>query len=308
MGQAIKHDGLQCDLNHIDVSQIRYLDALFVAFPDFNGDISQWDVSKATSMNAMFSRTEFNGDISKWNVCAVRDMERLFKNSQFNGDISKWNVSSVDTMRSMFENSQFNGDISKWNVGRVVDMRDMLAMSVFTGSVSKWNVSSCRDFSHMFDGSVFSGDLSRWNTRSALKMNAMFAQTPNFNSPLSGWDVSQVIYLQEMFASSAFAQDISNWQLPSNANVANLNKKNSGFLKAQSKVAPWLMELYIGSQELPSDPEWAQAFDQVAPAARGLGLRKADYVQAVIEAHGRIMGVPGGHSHDALPLPDCLVH
>jgi len=32
----------------------------------FNGDISNWDVSKVTSMSNMFYKSQFNGDISKW--------------------------------------------------------------------------------------------------------------------------------------------------------------------------------------------------------------------------------------------------
>ena len=34
----------------------------------FNGDISQWDVSKVTSMSNIFIRGKFTGDISKWKI------------------------------------------------------------------------------------------------------------------------------------------------------------------------------------------------------------------------------------------------
>ena len=89
---------------------------------EFNGDISEWDVSKVTDMDSLFYLSPFNGDISKWNVSKVTDMSYMFSGSEFNGDISKWNVSNVTDMRYMFYNSEFNGDISKWNVSNVKDM------------------------------------------------------------------------------------------------------------------------------------------------------------------------------------------
>jgi surface protein len=47
----------------------------------FNGDISQWDVSKAEIMTCMFARSNFNGDISKWDVSNVENMKRMFEKS-----------------------------------------------------------------------------------------------------------------------------------------------------------------------------------------------------------------------------------
>ena len=38
----------------------------------------------------MFEGSQFNGDISNWNVSNVGWMDGMFYNSNFNGDISKW--------------------------------------------------------------------------------------------------------------------------------------------------------------------------------------------------------------------------
>ena len=84
--KEIQANGLTCDLNHIDVSQIWNMDNLF----------------------ASYSTVEFNGNISKWNVSNVTSMHGMFINSKFNGDISKWNTSKVENMGSMFERSNFN--------------------------------------------------------------------------------------------------------------------------------------------------------------------------------------------------------
>jgi len=39
-------------------------------------------------MNKMFWESDFNGDISQWDVSNVTDMTDMFNNSMFNGDIS----------------------------------------------------------------------------------------------------------------------------------------------------------------------------------------------------------------------------
>ena len=75
--EEINNNGLDCDLNHIDVSNV-------------------------TNMASMFQGSRFNGDISKWDVSNVTDMWRMFYHSKFNGDISKWDVINVTIMYGMF--------------------------------------------------------------------------------------------------------------------------------------------------------------------------------------------------------------
>lgn len=45
---------------------------------EFNGDISQWDVSNVTSMRGMFYNSHFKGDISKWNMSKVIEKDGMF--------------------------------------------------------------------------------------------------------------------------------------------------------------------------------------------------------------------------------------
>merc|ERR1719440_1981086 len=126
---------------------------MFSYAKDFNGDLSTWDVSKVTDMNAMFQQSNFNGDLSTWDVSKVTNMGEMFTQvGSFNGDLSNWDVSKVTDMSSMFTwASSFNGDLSKWDVSKVVRMDSMFAYALsFSGDLSKWNVSRVKNMRYAF--------------------------------------------------------------------------------------------------------------------------------------------------------------
>ena len=141
--KLIKERGDNADLNDIDTSEITDMSYIF-SYSDFNGNISEWDVSNVESMNSMFYDSEFtgeNGDISSWDVSNVKNMQCMFYKSSFNGDISKWDTSNVETMYCMFRESSFtgeNGDISSWNVSNVKNMGAMFYRSPLQKNPPKW--------------------------------------------------------------------------------------------------------------------------------------------------------------------------
>ena len=62
--KRIECDGVNADLNDIDVSQITDMSELFDS--KFNGDISGWDVSNVTDMLGMFRDSPLENNPPAW--------------------------------------------------------------------------------------------------------------------------------------------------------------------------------------------------------------------------------------------------
>ena len=182
VGKAIQKDGLNCDLNHIDVSGVEDFKGVFRKWPKFQGDISKW-VIHGINADAMFDVVPLEPVVATDN----KHLQALIRQAlHVNGDASSLNhidVSGITDFSDVFaESPTFNGDISGWNVSNVTDMSDMFAHSRFNGDVSSWDVRRVVDFSGIFLKSKFNGDLSRWqvskdakcqNTISADRLSAM---------------------------------------------------------------------------------------------------------------------------------------
>jgi len=75
------------------------MSALFFNKPDFNEDISRWNVSNVVNMNDTFhSATSFNGDLSCWDVGQVKYMGGTFASAtSFDRQLGgAWATSTAD--------------------------------------------------------------------------------------------------------------------------------------------------------------------------------------------------------------------
>ena len=133
--------------------------------PNFNQDISSWDVSNVTSMFFMFRKaTNFNQPIGNWDVSSVTNMEGMFgAASSFNQPIGNWDVSSVTNMITMFINTPFNQPIGDWDVSNVTDMSNMFFLTTFNHDIGDWDVSNVTTMRTMFAvASNFNYDIGDW--------------------------------------------------------------------------------------------------------------------------------------------------
>ena len=108
------------------------------------GNIEDWDTSRVTSMDKLFSESRVGPKVKEW----------------VGADLTKWDTGNVvgNGYAFMFEgNSKFNGDVSTFQLQKVTHVAEMFqGCTSFNGELGTWDVSKVSDTSSMFkDASTF---------------------------------------------------------------------------------------------------------------------------------------------------------
>jgi surface protein len=190
----------------------------------FNQDLSKWNVSKITNMQAMFQ------NCSVYNNGADTDVNAGTGRAGLDG----WDMSNVTNVMQMFLYcSAFNRPIGNWNTAKVTAWWQLFAYcTVFNQDIGNWNTSSATSMPQIFMGAeAFDQDISKWDVSKATTFNGLFYYAKSFNngantnvnsitgrSGLNGWNPCNVTNMGGLFKKAtggtyAFNRPIGDWDV-----------------------------------------------------------------------------------------------
>jgi len=163
-------------------------------------DVSSFDTSKVTNMNAIFSNCSVleKLDLSNFDTRNVVIMQEMFSYCTL---LTQLNISSFDTSNATNMAGMFSDcinlqslDLSNFNTSKVTTMQSMFySLSVNELDVTGFDTSNVTDMSHMFNScsNLKSLDLSNFNTSKVTNMDNMFYSTKSLETlDLSNFDMS----------------------------------------------------------------------------------------------------------------------
>ena len=215
---------ISLDVSNFDTSKVTNMEAMFAGMPSLTTlNLSNFDTSKVTRMNSMFegvSRlTTLN--LSNFDTSKVTNMEAMFgyMYGLTSLNISNFDTSQVTNMRDMFSNIRNLTSLSLTNfdTSKVTDMRAMFGYMYGLSSLnlSNFDTSQATDMNSMFAGmSLTSLNLSNFDTSKVTDMGSMFYNMRNLTSlNLTNFDTSKVTDMSDMFSNmfNLTTLDISNF-------------------------------------------------------------------------------------------------
>lgn len=229
---ATNFDG---NVTNWNVSNITDMSFMFQNCISFNQNIGSWNTSNVTNMSHMFRNAfSFNQDISNWDTASVEDMSNMFDGcNAFNQNISVWDTQSATNMSGMFFGaSSFNQPIGAWFTDNVTNMSDMFRSAIaFNQNIGTWNISAVTDISGMFrNANLFNQDIGSWNTANVNDMSGLFREALAFNQNINSWTVSNVTDMSEMFnGATSFNQNITSWDTSAVTDMSNMFRQATVF-------------------------------------------------------------------------------
>jgi len=243
------------DLSNWDVSRIKKMDYVFGGCISFNQPLASWNVSNVTDMTYLFlSCTSFNHPLNNWTVDSVRSFGGVFAGSSFNQPLNNWNVQNGEDFFAMFYGSPFNQSINNWDLSSATNTAFMFKdNTAFNQPLDNWQVDSVTDMGEMFRNTIFNQPVDNWQVGNVTRMNSMFRDA-TFNQPLPSWNTSNVTRFEFMFSgNTAFNQDLGNWDIPTdripiNRMAGMLDNTNMSTANYDSTIIKWARQNEIGVQ------------------------------------------------------------
>lgn len=254
----------------IPSSPVLYLEFFELASssPNFNPDISNWDVSNISSFRQSFAFGSVfdnggNNGINYWNTSGLKDLFRTFReNPVFNRDVSLWNVSNVIAFSETFYiASNFNSGLADgvagglfWNVSNIATaFQRTFRASNFNWCVGHWDVSNVTNFEECFSTTPFNnGDnqvpINTWNLSNANTIKELFRNTP-FNRPLDLWNTSNISNMSGTFYNAInFNQDLTNWDVSNVTNFSQMFRDAIAFNNGgNTGISNWVINSTLGA-------------------------------------------------------------
>jgi surface protein len=159
----------------------------------FDDDISQWNVSRVTNMNAMFhSASAFNQDLSQWEVSRVTTFESMFEGASSFSQSLCWDIPDDATTTSMFLDANIGASAKAFNTTTLRTAvtawcNNSATAAANYGDISAWCTGGVEDMSNLF-GDIYVEVEDSWQA-------AYCSTRGTFNDNISSWDVSRVYVL-----------------------------------------------------------------------------------------------------------------
>ena len=198
-------------------------------------DLSNFNVSKITNMNNMFSENlaAEKIELDNWDTGNVVDMSHMFDdcNSIISLNLASFNTNNVNNMSYMFCNCYAleTLNLSNFNTSNVTNMDLMFrrCSSLTTLNLSNFNTSKVTSMSNMFYlcYSLETLNLSNFNTSNVTNMGNMFRDCSSLTTlNLSNFNTSKVTNMNYMFDGCELLKtlDISNFDFSKVTNSSNM--------------------------------------------------------------------------------------